>query len=121
MCVLTLILQDNKGYTALTIACQNGCADLARVLLDKGAAVDHKTKVWCEYLTGLLLSKWRFQLCLYIMSGSGLHDTQTNNMHPDVVICRREIHHYLLRVSIITLKLWRSCWNMELQLTYRLT
>ena len=37
--------QDNKGYTALIIACQNGYADLAMALLDKGAAVDYKTKV----------------------------------------------------------------------------
>ena len=50
MCIILLIyfdsdIQDNKGYTALIIACQNGYADLAMVLLDKGAAVNYKTKV----------------------------------------------------------------------------
>ena len=45
MCIFAFDIQDNKGYTALIIACQNGYADLAMVLLDKGAAVDYKTKV----------------------------------------------------------------------------
>jgi ankyrin repeat protein len=51
MCIFDSGIQDNKGYTALTIACQNGYADLAMVLLNKGAAVDSKTKVSSNFST----------------------------------------------------------------------
>lgn len=45
MCIFDPDVQDNKGFTALIIACQNGYTDLTMILLDKGAAVDYKTKV----------------------------------------------------------------------------
>ena len=38
-------MQDVLGYTALGIACQVGHADVACLLIEKGATVDYQNKV----------------------------------------------------------------------------
>ena len=38
-------LQDDDGYTALIIASLLGYVEVARVLLDHGASIDHQNKV----------------------------------------------------------------------------
>ena len=38
-------LQDEEGSTALSIACQNGHSETARILLDHDAAIDYQDKV----------------------------------------------------------------------------
>ena len=38
-------MQSEPGDTALIIACYNGHADIARILLDQGATIDYKNWV----------------------------------------------------------------------------
>ena len=38
----SLFSEDKNRFTSLHIACQNGDTQVARMLLDKGADVDHK-------------------------------------------------------------------------------
>ena len=37
--------QDDYGFTALGIACQEGHIEVARLLIDHGAAIDYRNKV----------------------------------------------------------------------------
>ena len=38
-------MQDDLGYTALGIACDQGHVDVARLLIERGAAIDYQNKV----------------------------------------------------------------------------
>ena len=38
-------MQDDLGSTALVIASQEGRVDIARLLIERGAAIDYQTKV----------------------------------------------------------------------------
>ena len=38
-------MQDDFGSTALIIASCKGCADVARLLIERGAAIDYQDKV----------------------------------------------------------------------------
>ena len=38
-------MQSGQGDTALIVACYNGRADIARILLDQGAMIDYKNWV----------------------------------------------------------------------------
>ena len=38
-------MQDHLGYTALGTACVRGHIDVARLLVEKGAAIDYQNKV----------------------------------------------------------------------------
>ena len=38
-------MQDDLGFTALGIACQQGHVHVARLLIDKGVAIDYQNKV----------------------------------------------------------------------------
>ena len=41
----TILIQSGQGDTALIVACYNGRADIARILLDQGATIDYKNRV----------------------------------------------------------------------------
>lgn len=38
-------VQDDYGFTALGIACQEGHIDVVRLLIDSGAAINYQNKV----------------------------------------------------------------------------
>ena len=38
-------MQDDLGFTALGIACQEGHIDIARLFIERGAAIDYQNKV----------------------------------------------------------------------------
>ena len=38
-------MQDHLGFTALGIACQEGHLDVSRLLIERGASIDHQNKV----------------------------------------------------------------------------
>ena len=38
-------MQDDLGFTALGIACQEGHVNVARLLIERGAAIDYQNKV----------------------------------------------------------------------------
>ena len=38
-------MQDDLGFTALGAACQQGHVDVARLLIERGAAIDYQNKV----------------------------------------------------------------------------
>ena len=38
-------MQDDLGFTALGIACQEGFVEVARLLIERGAAIDYQNKV----------------------------------------------------------------------------
>ena len=38
-------MQDDLGYTALGAACDQGRVDVARLLIERGAAIDYQNKV----------------------------------------------------------------------------
>ena len=38
-------MQDHLGFTALGIACQEGQVDVSRLLIERGASIDHLNKV----------------------------------------------------------------------------
>ena len=44
-CMLSKLIQDKDGDTALIQACRHGHVETARVLLDHGANVDHQNNV----------------------------------------------------------------------------
>lgn len=43
--ILNNTTQDDYGFTALGIACQEGHIEVARLLIDHGAAIDYRNKV----------------------------------------------------------------------------
>ena len=51
-CVFKL-MQDEDGDTALIKACRHGHIETARVLLDHGAIVNYKNKVYKEKITNI--------------------------------------------------------------------
>jgi ankyrin repeat protein len=38
-------MQDHLGFTALVIACEKGHVYVARLLIERGAAIDYQNKV----------------------------------------------------------------------------
>ena len=38
-------MQDDLGFTALMVACQEGHVDVTQLLIDRGAAIDYQNKV----------------------------------------------------------------------------
>ena len=38
-------MQDNLGFTALGTACSQGHIDVSRLLIERGASIDHQNKV----------------------------------------------------------------------------
>ena len=38
-------MQDDLGFTALMSACQEGQVDVSRLLIERGASIDHLNKV----------------------------------------------------------------------------
>ena len=46
-CVFSNLVQDADGDTALITACEHGFIEIAKVLLEHGAAMDYQNKVKC--------------------------------------------------------------------------
>ena len=44
-CVFSKLMQDNRGYTALILACRRGHVETARILLDYDTNIDHQNNV----------------------------------------------------------------------------
>ena len=38
-------MQDDLGFTALVISCEEGHVDVARLLIERGAVIDYQNKV----------------------------------------------------------------------------